>query len=76
MALPSTFYATTQLREPWRTPLIAGGYALTAVAMVAPHGIWVLALICIGGAAVWLWRGKYAILRAMAAPTQLTIGLL
>jgi len=57
LALPAVFYAVTRLPEPPRTSVVGLAYAVVAVGMIAPHGIVTLAVLCVGGTAVWLWAG-------------------
>ena len=57
LALPAIFYAMTRFQEPWRTPVVAVTYILVSVGLVTHYGGSVLAVVCIGGTALWLWSG-------------------
>jgi hypothetical protein len=57
LALPAIFYTMARMREPWRTRSIATLYAAVAILLITRFGNLALAVLCIGGTALWLWNG-------------------
>jgi Glycosyltransferase family 87 len=55
LLLPAVYYAMGRLREPARTRIVIAAYVIAACALSLPYTGHALALLTVGGTALWFW---------------------